>query len=127
MAGLYRPFACVYEGCMQSGSLHTLVHAYLLPLFLATTGGGGFLPSSSLGLCCASMTWNRKSIIVYIANVVIDRSRLSRGPNHGAPQKGATLARPNDRHSVYSLPLSPAAINASNAALLFTLPHRESI
>ena len=29
MAGLYRPFACVYEGCMQSGSLHTLVSALL--------------------------------------------------------------------------------------------------
>ena len=55
MAGLYRPFACVYEGCMQSGSLHTLVHAYLLPLFLATTGGGGFLPSSSLGLCLCDL------------------------------------------------------------------------
>ena len=110
---------------MQSGSLHTLVHACFLPLFLATTGGGGFLPSSSLGLCLYDL---EQEVDHRLHCECDDRSiEVIEGPNHVALQKGARLARPNDRHSVYFLPLSPAAINASNAALLFTLPHCDSI
>ena len=47
--GLLR--VCMKAACSLAPSTLQLVHACFLPLFLATTGGGGFLPSSSLGLC----------------------------------------------------------------------------